>query len=483
MIKSILVKKISVGLLAAFIGSVGSAALTWGMADAEASVITPSTGTKPQVAHKKTEPPKPSTQSSHKEEKKEEAAPAWKRNAGVDSVIRIGVGTGVVKGVISSANGMNALVGDNGKKYSDFNNNVLANVSAEGNTLVINGKSTGVSSLVFAPVNTASGSKIKYNGHEYRGQMVVSAEAGKLLIVNRLSLEDYIKGVLPSEMTPSWNSEALKAQAVAARTFALYTKNQKAHLGSGYDLCDSTHCQAYDGVANEADSSSAAVDATYGEVMTYQGKAIYAPYHASSGGSTENSEDVWGNYLPYLRSVQDDDSKSPYHNWSVRFTAAQVQKLLSAAGKNIGQLKSISMTAVKGSSSANGVLASGRANGVKFVGTGQTIVLSGQDVRKIFGLKSTYFNIRTERAASIPPIKKDVKSTASNKVIDAAPEAMHGTNLKVEGDNVAIIFDGHGFGHGLGMAQYGAKAMADAGKKYDEILHHYYTDVEITKLY
>ena len=484
MMKKSLHKKIAQCMLAAFIGSLGTMVLTCGMSATEASVITPDTGTKPAAVPKKTDPPKPTSSSStHKDEKKEETAPTWKRNAGVDNVIRIGVGTGVVKGVISSVNGMNALGGDNGKKYGDYKSNIVASVSAEGNKLVVNGKNTGVSSLVFAPVETASSGKIKYNGHEYRGQMVVSAEGGKLLIVNRLSLEDYIKGVLPSEMTPSWNSEALKAQAVAARTFALYTKNQKAHLGSGYDLCDSTHCQAYDGLANEADSTSAAVDATYGQIMTYQGKAIYAPYHSSSGGSTENSEDVWGNYLPYLRSVQDDDSKSPYHNWSVRFTAAQVQKLLSAAGKNIGQLKGISMTAVKGSSSVNGVLASGRANGVKFVGTGQTIVLSGQDVRKIFGLKSTYFNIRTERPATIPPIKKDVKGAASTQTIDAAPAAMHGTNLKVEGANVAIIFDGHGFGHGLGMAQYGAKAMADAGKKFDEILHHYYTDVEITKLY
>ncbi|ORU00785.1 Stage II sporulation protein D (SpoIID) [Anaerovibrio sp. JC8] len=480
MMKKDLYKKIAQGMLAAFAGSL---VISGGAAMAEASVITPDTGTKPTNAHKRTNPPRPTGASAHNEETQAEQQSAVKKNYGVDNVIRIGIGDGVVKGVISSVNGMNALGGNDSHNYGSFKSNIVASVSAENNNILINGKSTGASSLVFAPVENASGSKIKYNGHEYRGQLVVTAEGGKLLIVNRLSLEDYVKGVLPSEMTPSWNQEALKAQAVAARTFALYTKNQKAHFGSGYDLCDSTHCQSYDGLVNEADSTSLATDATMGLVMTYQGKPIYAPYHSSSGGSTENSEDVWGNYLPYLRSVKDDDSQSPYHNWSVRFTAAQVQKLLSAAGKNIGQLKSISMTAAQGSSSINGVLASGRANAVKFVGTGQTIIINAQDVRKIFGLKSTYFNIRTERAATIPPVKKDVKNNGSANVIDAAPAAMHGTNLRVEGDNVAIVFDGHGFGHGLGMAQYGAKAMADAGKKYDEILHHYYTDVEISKLY
>ncbi|MBO5589006.1 MAG: hypothetical protein J5904_04415, partial [Anaerovibrio sp.] len=201
--KNSLHKKIAQCMLAAFIGSIGTMVLTFGMSATEASVITPDTGTKPAAVPKKTEPPKPTSSSTHKDEKKEGAAPNLKRNAGVDNVIRIGVGVGVVKGVISSVNGMNALGGDDGKKYGDYKSNIVASVSAEGNKLVVNGKKTGVTSLVFAPVETASGGKIKYNGHEYRGQLVVSAEGDKLLIVNRLSLEDYIKGVLPSEMTSS----------------------------------------------------------------------------------------------------------------------------------------------------------------------------------------------------------------------------------------------------------------------------------------
>ena len=470
-------KKIAQGMLALLVGSL---MMTWEASGGEASVITPDTGRKPAAVPKRANLPQPSPSSAHASEADGAEAIDVQKKSGVDNIIRIGIGDGVAKGVISSANGMNALKGTDGRLYDEFKSNSVASVSAAEGKLFINGKKTGIASMVFTPVDGSGKGKIKYNGHEYRGQLVVSAAGSSLTIVNRLSLEDYLKGVLPSEMSPSWPGEALKAQAVAARTFTLYTKNQKAHFGSGYDLCDSTHCQAYDGVENEEDTSSAAVEATAGQTMTHEGKPIYAAFHSSSGGYTENSEDVWGNYLPYLRAVKDDDSKSPFHNWSVRFTAAEVERLLSAAGKNIGQLKGVSMTTSGGSPDAHGIR---RAKEVKFAGTGETIVLDAYEVRRIFGLKSTFFNIRTERPVTLPPVKRDAKGNSTKKTIDTAPAAMHGAGLQVENASVAVIFDGHGFGHGLGMSQYGAKAMAESGKKYDGILHHYYTDIKISKLY
>ncbi|MCR5176325.1 MAG: SpoIID/LytB domain-containing protein [Anaerovibrio sp.] len=472
MIKSCFCKGIVQGLLALFIGT---AVLGQGLA--EASMLYPGVGKKPATTWKKQD-------STVKPEEKKDTddRASWRKHESEASIIKVGLASGMASASISSVDGMHIYGTSDGRQHGDFRSNIVANLSVEGNSILVNGKNSGVSELLFVPVEKFSGGRIKYNKNEYRGQILVSIVGGKLLIVNKISVEDYIKGVLPSEMSPAWNMEALKAQAVAARTYTFYMKNQKAHLGDGYDLCDSTHCQVYDGLSNESKTTSDAVDATKGMVMTYQGKPIYAPYHASSGGSTENSEDVWGNNLPYLRSVKDDDSKSPYHNWSVRFKAAQVQKLLSAAGKNIGQLKSISMVPV--GKSINGVLDSGRASGVKFVGSGQTVVLTGQQVRQIFGLKSTYFVVRTERMAKLPPDNNKKNTSHKNTgTIDAAPAAMTGTKLKVENTSVDIIFDGHGFGHGLGMSQYGAKAMADAGKKYEDILHHYYTDIEIYKMY
>ena len=467
MIKSKLIKKIAVAALAAFMG-----ACVLGMGNLEAGTIVPGMGKKPPTAWKNPTPPttRPSTAGNQEETKKDNRA-TWKKTNESENIIKVGIASGVVKASISSVNGMHIFGVHDNRDYGDFRSNIVANLSVQGKAIAVNGKSSGASALVFTPVTNSAGGRIKYNSNEYRGKLLASVVDGQLLIVNLISLEDYVKGVLPSEMSPSWNMEALKAQAVAARTYALYTKNQKTHLGEGFDLCDSTHCQAYEGIANEATSASAAVDATKGLVMTYQGRPIYAPYHASSGGVTENSEDVWGNNLPYLRSVKDNDAQSPYHNWSVSYTAAQVQKLLGAAGKNIGQLQSISVTS-----------ANGRAAKVQFVGSGQTIEVTGQQARQIFGLKSTYFTIRTKRKPDAVLTQKPNKK-GQNEVIDVAPTAMNGGKLLVKNDKVEVIFDGHGFGHGLGMSQYGAKAMADAGKNYEDILHHYYTDIEIIKWY
>ena len=119
---------------------------------------------------------------------------------------------------------------------------------------------------------------------------------------------------------------------------------------------------------------------------------------------------------------------------------------------------------------------------MQFVGSGQTIEVTGQQARQIFGLKSTYFTIRTKRKPDAVLTQKPNKK-GQNEVIDVAPAAMNGGKLLVKNDKVEVIFDGHGFGHGLGMSQYGAKAMADAGKNYEDILHHYYTDIEIIKWY
>lgn len=466
MIKSKLIKKIAVVAMAAFMG-----ACVLGGGTSEAGSIYPGMGKKPPTSWKKPTTPenKPSTASKPAQSTKDNRA-TWKKADSANTVLRVGLASGVVKAAISSVNGMHILGATDNRDYGDFRSNIVANLSVQGKAIVVNGKNSGASSLIFAPVTTSAGGKIKFNTNEYRGQIMVSVDGGQLLVVNLISLEDYVKGVLPSEMSPSWNMEALKAQAVAARTYALYTKNQKTHLGDGYDLCDSTHCQAYDGISGEASAASAAVDATKGLVMTYQGRPIYAPYHASSGGITENSEDVWGNKLPYLRSVKDDDTKSPYHNWSVKYTAGQVQKLLSAAGKNIGQLKSIAMTT-----------SNSRATSLQFIGSGQTVTLTSQQARQIFGLKSSYFTIRAQRQAAVKPIELPKPQNTNQKVVDQAPVAMQDRNIKVENDKVEIIFDGHGFGHGLGMSQYGAKAMADAGRKYEDILHHYYTDIEIVQ--
>lgn len=405
-----------------------------------------------------------------------------KKNVPV-TMLSVMLGEGLYSASVSGAGDFELVDGNAGKTLESGSAGSNLKITVDGSYIAINGKKTKSRIVTLQAKNGAEG-VVKYNGSSYRGTLRIISDGARLQVLNQLSLEDYVKGVLPSEMSSSWPEEALKAQAVAARTFALYNRN-KGHKASGYDLCSSSHCQVYSGMAAETAATDKAVEATRGQVMYYNHQVIYAAFHSSSGGATENSEDVWGAYQPYLRSVTDDDSQSPYHNWIARFTAVQVEKQLASSGKGVGKLQSITLGPISTSGSTTGRTASGRAYGIKFTGSSGAVTITGEQARTIFGLKSAMFNIRTERSVQLPASasKKTAKSGKnSSGSLTAVPSAMNGAVMRIGGEET-IIFDGHGFGHGLGMAQYGAKAMADKGRKYDEILHHYYTDVVIQEIY
>ena len=394
------------------------------------------------------------------------------------TMLNVMLGESLASAVVSAEGDYQILDGNAGKSLLKMSEGSDAKLTISGNALHINGQKVGSSIITLKP--NSSSARVLYNDVAYRGTLRIIYDGSSIKVINNVSLEDYTKGVLPSEMSPSWNKEALKAQAVATRTFALYSKSRQHSASSGYELCGSSHCQVYSGSGGETDATNQAVDATYGQVMYYNNQVIYAAFHSSSGGATENSENVWGSYMPYLRSVTDDDSKSPYHNWTARFTVAQVEKKLASSGKGVGTLQSLAMVPVSSGDSVTGRSSSGRAYGIKFTGSSGNITLTGEQARSTFGLKSAMFNIRTERTAASTAAAS--KSTSKSKVVDAAPDAMSNTTMKLQGVD-SIVFEGHGFGHGLGMAQYGANAMAAAGSTYDQILHHYYTDVVIQEIY
>lgn len=405
-----------------------------------------------------------------------------KKNVPV-TMLSVMLGEGLYSASVSGAGDFELVDGNAGKTLERGSAGSNLKITVDGSYIAINGKKTKSRIVTLQAKNGADG-VVKYNGSSYRGTLRIISDGARLQVLNQLSLEDYVKGVLPSEMSSSWPEEALKAQAVAARTFALYNRN-KGHKASGYDLCSSSHCQVYSGMAAETAATDKAVEATRGQVMYYNHQVIYAAFHSSSGGATENSEDVWGAYQPYLRSVTDDDSQSPYHSWTARFTVAQVEKQLASSGKGVGKLQSITLGPISTSGSTTGRTASGRAYGIKFTGSSGAVTITGEQARTIFGLKSAMFNIRTERSVQLPASgsKKAAKNAKkADGPLAAAPAAMNGSTMRIGGAET-VIFDGHGFGHGLGMAQYGAKAMADKGRKYDEILHHYYTDVVIQEIY
>ncbi|MBO9541222.1 SpoIID/LytB domain-containing protein [bacterium] len=263
-------------------------------------------------------------------------------------------------------------------------------------------------------------------GKTYRGELEVRMGPSALTVVNEVTLEAYLYGVVPAEVIPSWHPEALKAQAVAARTYAV------AHLGQfsslGYDLKATVASQVYGGTKLERPSTNQAVDDTRGRILTYLGKPIEAVYSDSSGGFTESCLEVWGKAVPYLQAVPDFDQQSPRYVWETTIAPDRFSPALQKLGVSIGDLVAIEPLERS---------YSGRLKRARLIGTTGTAEVGGEKLRFAFGLRSTFFNVAKQADGS-------------------------------------LAFAGRGWGHGVGMSQWGAKAMADMGYSYDQILAHYY---------
>src|SRR5213592_635986 len=212
--------------------------------------------------------------------------------------------------------------------------------------------------------------------HRYRGSIQVDVTGGKLRAINMVGLEQYLYGVVPSEMPFTWLPEALKAQAVAARSYALATRRTGA-----FDLYPDTRSQVYLGIEHEKPSTNSAVDATAGQVLLYQGQVAKTYFFSTSGGRTASSEDVWGEPVPYLVSVADPyDSISPHHNWGpLVFTGAKLAKLLKMNGRVVDLQPELN--------------SSGRVKVLNVVGTQGTLAMQGADLRRRLGLRSTWFSV------------------------------------------------------------------------------------------
>ncbi|MGB1583772.1 MAG: SpoIID/LytB domain-containing protein [Solirubrobacterales bacterium] len=216
----------------------------------------------------------------------------------------------------------------------------------------------------------------------YRGEIDFRrSELGGLATVNELSLDDYVQGVVPGEIPSSWHREALRAQAVAARSYALTTKAG----GSLFDQWPDTRSQVYRGVNVETSATNAAVRATAGEVVKYKGRVATTYFYSTSGGETESIENVWDSKpVPYLKAVKDPQDKlSPYHRWTVRMTRRRLQSKLGGFVR--GQLKDIRVTK-RGTSP--------RIVRARVVGTRGSRNISGTELRTRLGLRSTWVTFR-----------------------------------------------------------------------------------------
>lgn len=266
----------------------------------------------------------------------------------------------------------------------------------------------------------------------FRGRVLLVPTDKGITAVNWVDLEEYLYSVIGGEMNSSWPQEALKAQAIAARTYALYKREQQRN-NPVFDLGDSPdRWQIYKGVSSESANTYAAVDATAGKVLTYNNQIILSVFHACSGGHTENVEDVWGNRLPYLRAVADFDQDIKECNWVKTFSPAELSARITGVG-NIKDMIPQSLSPFRS------------VKVLKIVGDKGTKTLEGEEVRTALRLKSTRFSI--------------------SKAGDGS-----------------FILQGLGFGHGLGMSQWGAYNLARRGANHLQILGYYYQGVALTPI-
>lgn len=322
------------------------------------------------------------------------------------------------------------------------------------------------------------------NGKNYRGGLeFLNAGGGMLAVVNFLSVDDYVKGVVPREVPSSWHMEALKAQAVCARNYSITNKNK--HESAGFDVCPTTHCQVYGGVSAEAFSTNAAVDATSGQYLMYNGKLAQTLFSSSTGGHTGNAKYVWGNDIPYLRGVANDfesPNDNPRYAWSKTFTNAEIEQKLIEKGIAIGSVKNII---------AHSDPATGQVYELTVQGTAGSHTFKNDGTRGWLGADVLWSQFYTVSPVTTPAATgiNAITSTGKQLLTDYYVICKNGERVAIQfpfiaksalaqeilsPQAMAYRFDGRGWGHGLGLSQYGAKGMADQGYTYDQILMHFY---------
>lgn len=387
--------------------------------------------------------------------------------SGMGQTVRIGIREGRGSVALTSDSGLG--VWKNGSLWKKFPARTPLQIALKGNAVTVGG-AAAAGAVEVRPLSSAGSVKIT-DGYAYRGAIRVmkSPQRWGLTVVNVVPVEEYLYGVVGKEMSPSWHREALKAQAVAARTYAISHKNYFA--SRGFDMTDDTSSQIYAGINGESPSVIAAVDATRGEILTYGGKPIDAFFCSTAGGWTENSENVWGSRIPYLRGVSDDSSRMPSYRWSVTTTPEKLAANLTAAGKGVGKVRSITLSPLgKRPMAVSDRGVSGRVLFMTVNGSAGSVRVTGNAFQSIYGLKSTLFDF--SQGGAVPDPDSGRKGRSATMTVKAG---------------VPITIYGYGWGHGLGMSQYGAYQMAQehgsADTYYRTILTHYYTGTRLEKLY
>ena len=326
----------------------------------------------------------------------------------------------------------------------------------------------------------------------YRGSLRISGRGGTLRVVNDLGIETYLASVVGSEMPHAWPQAALQAQAVAARTYALKQRSR----GGGWDVKATVANQVYSGVETETDSTRQAVATTRSLVLVHGGKLIDAVFHSSSGGVTEASGMVWRHQLPYLVSVPDHDQHSPVHRWQERFDPMLLRRTWPETG-GLDGVEVISRSR------------SGRVRQARVRGPRGTLMLTGAELRRRLGLKSTLVNFEMVAASTrpapmpLPAVASPAAKPASGRsridrimasvvrqpsglrrqprrqLTASTPDLLGGAARSRPAAGRQLLVRGQGYGHGVGMSQWGAHGLAERGADFRAILSHYYRGADV----
>jgi len=362
------------------------------------------------------------------------------------------------------------------------------------------------SNFAVMPVSHGEKAVTWFKGYKYHGGFQYTrAEGNDITIMNFVDIDDYAAGVIAYEMSSSWPLEALKAQALCARSYAVSCNNHKT-----FDVCPTTSCQVYRGVysgSNEAVIRQA-VEETSGQCIYYNGEVIKAYFHSSDGGATESSYNTWGGERPYLVGKIDPyekETSNPNANWTYYYTLDDFTSILNKRGYSNNGIAHVEVTEYS---------ASGNVNELTFTTkNGNTIVITGDDTRGIFENSSSgkffsrHFKIfgpgeavdaSSSAALFVNDGRNSISSgsysvltsvgvvqssgelsviTGSGQISKAETQTDSSTGTVLSQDKYVIT--GGGWGHNVGMSQYGAKAMAELGKTYDEIIKFYFTGVTI----
>lgn len=277
-----------------------------------------------------------------------------------------------------------------------------------------------------------SGTEISVSG------LVHLVRKGKgFLVINRVDLEEYVKGVVPAEVSSTWHPEMLKAQAVAARTYALY--QQMLSATREYDVAATVQDQVYRGKQGIDAGILRAVEETRGLVVTYQDAPIYAAFSSTAAGLTEDAMNVWSKEYPYLKGVECPfDLASPYYQWKSSFKIDTLEESLRQQGFSVGTIEAITPLSFS---------RGGRVATLRVLHSGGELVLRGEELRKAVGY------------TIIPS-----------------------TQFAVESIGRDMVLSGFGAGHAVGMCQWGAKELAELGYSFSTILQYYYPGTELQNM-